>query len=169
HRTQQLRQAGVPRRHLKVRLALEPRHLADMKAVRLAAALLDAEPLVTQARQPEKSIRQLMKVGDLGARAHLESVDLGASDLAAFADQHHAKALMLAQTPPHHVDVTGFEDSQRQRTAGKQHDVEVKQGERTQVASRKRSAASSLSCRPPKPPLLITSTWSPDRISADKP
>src|SRR5271165_7100511 len=110
-----------------------------------------------------------MKVGDLGARTHLVGVDLGPADLVAFANQHYAEALMLAQTPPHHVEVARFEDPQRQRTVGKEHDIEREQRERIHLASRTRRASSSLSCRPPKPPLLITSTWSPATASAANP
>ena len=83
-------------------------------------------------------------------------------DLAALANQHHTEASALAHAAAHHVDVAGLEDAQRQRAVGKQHDVEREQRDRAlrsrRAASRARNAASSFSCSPPKPPLLMTST-----------
>ncbi len=73
---------------------------------------------------------------------------------------------------PDHVQITRFKHLQLQRTAGQQHGVQRKQRQlgRHRIRSRSRwrhglqrsrNAVNSFSCRPPNPPLLMTSTLSP--------
>src|SRR3981189_1542116 len=96
-----------------------------------------------------------MKVDDFRHRSDLKS--LGRADLAAFANQHHAEALIASHAASDHVHISRFENSQRQGTARKQHDVEGEQRNRwRRLHPRARTAASNFSCTPPKPPLLIT-------------
>src|SRR5690606_14217373 len=64
-----------------------------------------------------------------------------------------------------------LEDAQRQRAARKQHGVQREQRDdvaavHVQVPP---SASSSLPCSPPKPPLLMMSTWSPSFAFATRP
>jgi hypothetical protein len=122
---------------------------------------MNAKALLPDAGQAEQAVRQLIEIDDLGHRADIAGCRRAPP---ALADQHHAEALVLAHAAAHHVDVARLEDAQRQRTAGKQHDVERKQRNRRSrrpAAARRGTRAqfaSSFSCRPPKPPLLMTST-----------
>src|SRR5580692_948958 len=98
-----------------------------------------------------------MEVDDLRHRSNVES--FRATSLLALADQRYAEMLFTAHAAPHHVDIAGFKYPQRQRAIGKQDHVEWEQRDRcrcNRIHLRARSAASNLSCRPPKPPLLIT-------------
>ena len=109
---------------------VEPPHLGEMQPVGLAAARVDAESLLPDARQSEQTVRQLMEIDDLRERADVVSVGFRHTNLAALADQHHAEALAFAHAASHHVDVARLEDTQRQRAVRKQHDVERKEGDR---------------------------------------
>ena len=75
---------------------------------------------------PEQSIVQRVEIGD--ARRAADGGGGGhVARFVAFLDEHHAERLLLAHAAPDHVGVAGFEDAQRQRTAGKQHGVQRKQ------------------------------------------
>ncbi len=88
--------------------------LRQVEAVRLAAAAADAKALLADAGQPEKAVRQLMKIDNLGQRPDIEG--FCGTDLAALAYQHHAETCVLAHAGAHHIHVASFENSQRQRT-----------------------------------------------------
>src|ERR1700690_4321071 len=143
-----------------------------MQAVALAALLDNAKSLPPLAGNPEQAVLQLMEVGDLGHGADGVYVGVAAADFPAFANRDDAEALALAHTAAHHIEVTRFKDPQRQRALGEQHDVEREQRDRIHLdawASRRPNSASNFSCSPPKPPLLITSTWSPVCTCAPNP
>ena len=65
-----------------------------------------------------------MKVDDLGHGPYIHR--LGGPDLPALADQHDPELGGLAHAAPHHVDIPGFENSQRQRPVREQHNIERK-------------------------------------------
>src|SRR5580658_8642888 len=108
-----------------------------------------------------------MKIDDVRQRSDVEG--LGGTHFPALTNKNHAEVCALAHAAPYHVDVPGLENSQRQRAAREQHDIQWKQRDHCLNHCRARSAASSLSCNPPKPPLLITRMWSPGRLSAASP
>jgi len=124
HRAQQLGQTRMPRRHRLRRFGIEPSHLAEMQTVGLATLIDNAKPLPPHAREPEKAVLQLMEIGDLGHGADRVDFGVAGADLPAFTNQDDAEALALAHTAAHHIEITCFKDPQRQRTFGKQYDVE---------------------------------------------
>src|SRR5690606_21193466 len=103
-----------------------------------------------------------------GSRAVDVQTLAGAVDFAALLDQHDAEAAAVLQALADHVDVTRLEDLQGDAPLWKQHRIERKQGNAV-VNLRTHAGAPGLAARrstsrpwmPSKPPLLITTTWSP--------
>jgi len=124
HRAEQLRQALVPRRHGDAGLDAEPFDFAEMKPVRLAAAREDSKSLPSDAGEPQKAIRQLVKIHDLGPRPHVVEVGFREAHLVSLADRHHAKSLPLAHATADHVVIARLEYAKRQGSVWKQHEIE---------------------------------------------
>ncbi len=101
-------------RHRDLGFARQAFDFGQIQPVGLAAALQNAKALLADARQAQKAVRQLMEVDDLRQGPDIEG--LRGADLAAFADQRHAEALLPAHAASHHVHVARFKNAQRQRT-----------------------------------------------------